>query len=130
MTDTETLTAALAAAPQLLEAAACKQPHHVQALPAQKAMLLALKLCPHRLQEPTVHHGHGSDSAFHGREEGTEAAAEAPLPAAVAAAAADADPDELAAAAADAATCMQLHLWWHGVIRPLCLSCCNAYHVS
>ena len=51
MTDTETLTAALAAAPQLLEAAACKPPHHVQALPAKKAMLLALKLCPHRLQE-------------------------------------------------------------------------------
>ena len=41
VTDTETLTAALAAAPQLLEAAAYKQPHHVQALPNYSPMLLA-----------------------------------------------------------------------------------------
>ena len=60
--------------------------------------------------------------AFDSKEEGTEAAAEAPLPAAVAAAAADEDPDELAAAAADAAICTQLHLCWHGVIKSLCLS--------
>ena len=49
VTDTETLTAALAAAPQLLEAAACKQPHHVQALPANSAMQLAQELCTQRL---------------------------------------------------------------------------------
>ena len=51
VTDTDTLTAALAAAPQLLEAAACKQPQDVQALPAQSVMLLALEFCTHRLQE-------------------------------------------------------------------------------
>ena len=61
VTDTETLTAALAAAPQLLEAAACKQPHHVQALPAKRAMLLALRFW---LPKAPSHYRHGSKSGL------------------------------------------------------------------
>ena len=122
VTDTETLTAAAAAAPQLLEAAACtcspfSESKHSGKCSSSRIILLTATfstLLDHKTavedrsnvarQSPEAS-PHTLMPVVKWEEMPTEAAAEAPLPAAVAAAAALAEPDELAAEAAAAATC-------------------------